>query len=172
MLQIGRNLVDEPYGGLAGKKYLIMDRHTKYSQRFRAFLEEGGTKVIRLPPRSPNLNAFAERFIRSVKEECLGRMIFIGQASLRRAIAEYMAHFHEERNHQGLGNRLIRRKQVIAANDAAIHRVFQHRDLGARFRGRNGRAQSCVAAADYDDISPATCAFSAPWCIGRGCGTR
>ena len=68
MLQIGRNLVDEQYGGLAGKKYLIIDRGTKYSQRFRAFLEEGGTKVIRLPPRTPNLNAYAERFVRSIKE--------------------------------------------------------------------------------------------------------
>ncbi|MPZ47182.1 MAG: transposase [Betaproteobacteria bacterium] len=100
----------------------MIDRDTKYSQRFREFVEEGGTKVIRLPPRSPNLNAFAERFVRSIKEECLRRMIFIGQASLRRAIAEYMADFHEERNHQGLENRLIRRKPAIAAMDAVIHR--------------------------------------------------
>ena len=71
-------------------------------------MEEGGTEVIRLPPMSPNLNAYAERFVRSIKDECLNRMIFIGQASLRRAIGEYMDHYHEERNHQGLENRLIR----------------------------------------------------------------
>jgi transposase InsO family protein len=122
MLQIGRNLLDEEGGALAGKRYLIIDRDTKYSKRFREIVEEGGAEVIRLPPFSPNLNAFAERFVRSIKEECLRRMIFVGQASLRRAIAEYMAHFHEERNHQGLENRLIRRKPAIAANDAAIDR--------------------------------------------------
>ena len=122
MLQIGRNLVDEQEGVLAGKKYLIIDRDAKYSQRFRGFLEEGGTKVIRLPPLSPNLNAYAERFVRSIKEECLGKMIFIGQVSLRRAIAEYLAHFQEERNHQGLGNRLVRRKLAITAKDTAVHR--------------------------------------------------
>jgi len=63
--------------------------------------------VIRLPPRSPNLNAYAERFVRSIKDECLNRMIFVGQASLRRAVSEYVEHYHRERNHQGLGNRLL-----------------------------------------------------------------
>jgi transposase InsO family protein len=122
MLQVGRYLLDAEDGALAGKRYLIVDRDTKYSKRFREFVEEGGTEVIRLPPLSPNLNAFAERFVRSIKEECLRKMIFLGQASLRRAIAEYMVHFHEERNHQGLGNGLIREYQDVAANDATIHR--------------------------------------------------
>ena len=103
MLQIGRNLVDEQYGGIAGKKYVIIDRDPKYLQRFRAFLEEGGTKVIRLPPRTPNLNAYAERFVRPIKEECLERMIFIGQVSLRRAIAEYMAHSTKSEITRGSG---------------------------------------------------------------------
>jgi putative transposase len=71
---------------------------------------------------SPNLNAYAERFVRSIKDECLDKMIFIGQASLRRAVAEYMEHYHRERNHQGLENRLIRAPVVAAANDGAIHR--------------------------------------------------
>ena len=85
-------------------------------------MEEGGTEVIRLPPMSPNLNAYAERFVRSIKGECLEKMIFVGQASLRRAIGEYMAHYHEERNHQGLGNRLIRPEPRHAANSALIRR--------------------------------------------------
>ena len=72
--------------------------------------------------RSPNLNAYAERFVRSIKDECLGKMIFVGQASLRRAIGEYPAHYHEERNHQGLGNRLIRPQPRRAANAALIRR--------------------------------------------------
>jgi transposase InsO family protein len=122
MLQVARNLVDEEGGALAGKRYLIIDRDTKYSKRFREFVEEGGTEVIRLPPLSPNLNAFAERFVRSIKEECLGKMILIGQASLRRAIAEYVMHYHTERNHQGIENRLIRLDLGCAANDGVVHR--------------------------------------------------
>ena len=65
---------------------------------------------------------YSERFVRSIKDECLERMIFVGQASLRRAIGEYMAHYHEERNHQGLNNTLIRAESRDAANDAFIHR--------------------------------------------------
>ncbi|MCC6856295.1 MAG: transposase [Microbacteriaceae bacterium] len=76
-----------------------------------------------MPPLSPNLNGFAERFVHSIKEECLGKMIFVGQASLRRAIAEYMTHCHEERNHQGLENQRIRPRLVIAANDGVIQRL-------------------------------------------------
>ena len=79
-------------------------------------------EVIRLPPMSPNLNAYAERFVRSIKEECLNRMIFIGQASLRRAVSEFVEHYHEERNHQGLANMLIRADPVDGANEAFIHR--------------------------------------------------
>ena len=78
--------------------------------------------MIRLPPLSANLNAFAERFVRSIKEECLGKMILIGQASLRRAIAEYVMHYHTERNHQGIENRLIRLDLGCAANDGVVHR--------------------------------------------------
>jgi putative transposase len=90
MLQVGRNLIDEESGALALKRYLVIDRDAKYTQQFSRLVEEGGTEVIPLPPMSPNLNAYAERFVRSIKDECLDRMIFIGQESLRRAVAEYM----------------------------------------------------------------------------------
>ena len=106
----------------AANRHLILDRDAKYSDAFRGILVREGMNVIRLPPRSPNLNAFAERFVRSIKEECLRRMIFLGQASLRRAITEFMAHYHEERNHQVLDNTLIRADPVVAANDAVIQR--------------------------------------------------
>jgi len=122
MRQAGRNLLDAEDGVLAGKRYLIIDRDMKYSKRFWEYVAEGGTEVIRLPSLSPNLNAFAQRFVRSIKEACLRKVIFIGQASLRRAITEYMGHFHEERNRQGLANRLIREIPAVAANDATIHR--------------------------------------------------
>jgi transposase InsO family protein len=107
MRQIARNLTDVDERFLAHTRFLVMDRDTKYTDAFRGVLARHGVEVIRLPPRSPNLNAFAERFVRSVKEECLGRMIFFGRRSLERALAEYTVHYHGERNHQGLGNRLL-----------------------------------------------------------------
>ena len=71
---------------------------------------------------SPNLNAYAERFVRSIKDECLDRMIFVGQGSLRRAVVEYMDHYHAERNHQGLENRLIHLSTAVIAKSGAVHR--------------------------------------------------
>jgi transposase InsO family protein len=107
MLQIGRNLTDPVDGFLAKKKALIVDRDSKYATTFRDLLQDSGVTVVRLPPRSPNLNAYAERFVRSIKDECLNRMILFGERSLRKATREYAAHYHRERNHQGIDNRLI-----------------------------------------------------------------
>ncbi len=107
MLQVARGLTDGVNGALLGKRHLIVDRDTKYSTAFRTFIAREGIEVIRLPPRSPNLNAYAERFVRSVKSECLSKLIPIGAPMLRRALHEYMEHYHHERNHQGLGNKLI-----------------------------------------------------------------
>jgi transposase InsO family protein len=122
IMQIGRNLVDAETGVLRGKRYLIIDRDGKYTEQFRRLVSESGYKVIRLPPMSPNRNAYAERFVRSIKDECLNRMIFIGQASLRQAIADYVVHYHAERNHQGLENRLIRPEPSRGRSDGAVHR--------------------------------------------------
>ncbi len=108
MMQTARNLTDAIDGFLRGRCHLILDRDTKYSEAFRRLLQDDGIEIIRLPPRSPNLNAFAERFVRSIKEECLNRIIFFCGASLRHAITEYMIHYHTERNHQGVGNRLLK----------------------------------------------------------------
>ena len=80
---------------------------SKFSKAFRDLLNDAGVEVVRLPYRSPNLNAYAERFVRSIKDECLNRMIFFGERSLRKATREYAAHYHRERNHQGIDNRLI-----------------------------------------------------------------
>jgi putative transposase len=112
MLQIGRNLIDSEDGPVVGKRRLIIDRDTKYCAGFRNLLATADCDIIRLPPRSPNLNAYAERFVGSIKAECLNRLIFFGEASLRRALREFLVHYRRERNHQGLGNKLI------AANDA------------------------------------------------------
>jgi putative transposase len=107
MKQMARNLTATEDGFLSGKRYILMDRDTKFSAAFRQILSDAGTKPVRLPPQSPNLNAHMERFWRSLREECTDRMIFFGENSLRRAVGEYLLHFHAERNHQGLGNRLI-----------------------------------------------------------------
>ncbi|MDB4324810.1 integrase core domain-containing protein [bacterium] len=95
----------------AKRESLILDRDSKYSSAFQDLLKDAGVNVIRLPPRSSNLNAYAERFVRSIKDECLSRMIFFGQRSLRKATREFAAHYHRERNHQGIDN------QLIAADD-------------------------------------------------------
>jgi transposase InsO family protein len=122
MMQVARNLTDQFSGCLADKTHLIVDRDTKYTVQFRRLIAESRTAVIRLPPRSPNLNAYAERFVRSIKEECLDRMIFVGQAALRRAVSEFVAHYHRERNHQGLRNRLIQPEPRCLAAGASIYR--------------------------------------------------
>jgi putative transposase len=119
-MQVGRNLLDEVDGALVDKKYLLLDRDTKYCAAFRKMLERQGIHVIRLPPRSPNLNAYAERWIRSVRGECLSKVIPIGQGMLRRALREYVAHHHLERNHQGLGNALITPCAIVESQDRAI----------------------------------------------------
>ena len=104
MQQIARNLTMEEWGFLHNCRYLIHDRDTKYTQSFRAIIESGQVQTIRLPAHSPNLNAYAERWVRSVKEECLSKLILFGEGSLRRALQNYLAHYHAERNHHGKGN--------------------------------------------------------------------
>ena len=83
------------------------DRDTKYCQSFREIVESGDVKPLRLPARSPNLNAFSERWAKSVKGESLSKLILFGESSLRRALSEYVAHYHGERNHQGKDNILL-----------------------------------------------------------------
>jgi transposase InsO family protein len=107
MSQIGRNLIDGLDGILNGKRYLIHDRDPLFTTEFLDILADVGVKSAKLPPRSPNLNAHAERFVRTIKESCLERMILLGEESLRTAIHNFVAHYHTERNHQGLANRLI-----------------------------------------------------------------
>jgi len=108
MEQVARNLTD-PFGGfLRGCRFLIHDRSSLYTDQFREILIAVGVDSVRLPPRSPNLNAFAERFVRTIKESCLNQMILFGERSLRRAVDEFVEHYHKERKHQGLGNKILK----------------------------------------------------------------
>ena len=123
MGQIVRNLTPADTGGF---RLLICDRDAKWSAAVRARLADTGLRVIQTPYRAPNANAYAERFVRSIKEECLNRRIPFGERHHRRAVAEFVAHYHRERNHQGLDNELI---DDLAAEGRA-GRVRRHQRLG------------------------------------------
>jgi len=116
MMQMARNLTMDEWGILKPGQYLIHDRDTKYCAAFRKLLDDAGVNRLPLPPKSPNLNARAERFIRSVKSEALSRFILFGENALRHVLSEYLEHYHQERCHQGLGN-VIPFPKPQAAND-------------------------------------------------------
>ena len=118
--QVARNLSDAEDGFLRGTRYLIHDRDPLFSGEFAETLGTIGVQSVKLPPRSPNLNAHAERFVRTIKESCLERMILFGEGSLRRSIHEFMEHYHQERNHQGLSNRLIMKDGTGVVNGEPI----------------------------------------------------
>jgi putative transposase len=127
MTQIARNLTDGVDGFFTGKHYLIHDRDPLYTNEFLNMLANAGVQSVKLPRRSPNLNAYAERFVRTIKESCLDRMIWFGEDALRRGISEFLSHYHFERNHQGLDNRLIIPKDPT---NATIGRVRKRERLG------------------------------------------
>jgi len=124
MEQMARNAIDEASGYLRQHRYLLHDRDTKFCVSFRAILATGNLRCLALPPRSPNLNAFVERWVGSVKRECLSRLILFGEGSLRRALTEFLEHYHTERNHQGRGNVLLfpSTGAALPASGSTIHR--------------------------------------------------
>jgi len=106
MLRVARNLLEADDGFLLGKRYLIMDRDPLYTAAFRELLTASGVKPVRLPPRSPNLKRL-RRALRSLRQECLDKLVLLGEHHLRKAVSEYAAHYHTERNHQGIGSQII-----------------------------------------------------------------
>jgi len=131
MQQMARNVTMDEWGFLQYCHYLIHDRYTKYTKSFQTILEAGKVKSVKLPARSPNLNAYAERRVRAVKEECLSKLILFGVGSLWRALDNYMPHYHEERNHQGMSNVLLFPQKEKSRPDAAIE---CHERLGGLMR--------------------------------------
>ena len=113
MTQLARNLTDSSDGFLRGLQYIILDRDPLYTAAFRRLLRDSGVTPLVLPAWSPNLNAFAERFVGSAKSECLDRMVLLGEPHLRAAVRAFMHHYHEERPHQGLGNKLLAPKTTV-----------------------------------------------------------
>jgi len=107
MRQVARQLVDAADGFALRKTHLIIDRDTKYAEGFRELLESAGLKIVLCPPRVPQCNAYAERFVRSIKEECLSRLVFFSEGHLRKTISIFIGHYRHRRNHQGIENKLI-----------------------------------------------------------------
>ena len=119
MKQMARNVTMERCGALGDSLYLLHDRDTKYTASFLAIIKSGDVKTLRLPARSPNLNAYSERWVRSAKEECLSKLVLFGERSLRRAMREYVVHYQAERNHQGKSNILFPQVTEIRCEKAA-----------------------------------------------------
>lgn len=127
MEQAARNLTDAGDGFLRDSVFLIHDRDPLFAVAFTIVLRFGGVRTVRLPARSPNLNAYAERFVRSIKSECLSKVIPLSETHLRRTVTEYTDDYHLERNHRGLGNHLIARSR---ARNRKIGRVVCRERLG------------------------------------------
>ncbi len=106
-MQMAHNATDDSSGHLNKHRYVLHDRDTKFCASYRDTLTSSGVQPLSLPPRSPNLNAFAERWVRSVKHECLGKLILVGERSLQRALTDFIEHYHSQRNHQGKNNVLL-----------------------------------------------------------------
>jgi transposase InsO family protein len=141
MQQMARNVTLEGAGSLslAKVRYLLHDRDTKFCATFRETLAAGGVKCLRLPARSPNLNSYAERWVRTVKEECLSKLILFGEGSLRRALTQFQEHYHSERNHQGKGNVLLFPRAGELANNCGSYIECRER-LGGLLKSYHRRA--------------------------------
>ena len=131
MAQVARNLTDPIDGFLTGKRYLVLDLDSKFTDQFKRILHNAGVEVVYTAYQAPNMNAIAERWVLSVKTECLSHLILFGEASLRRALREYGAHFHQERPHQGLGNEVIDPQQ---SSDSPTGEVVDTQRLGGLLR--------------------------------------
>jgi len=107
MVQMARRAVDPVDGALLPIRFVLHDRDSKFCASFQDTLRSAGIQPINLPASSPNLNAFAERWVRSIKSECLSKLILFGEDSLRRAVTQFIEHYHLERPHQGKDNQLL-----------------------------------------------------------------
>ena len=122
MEQMARNLTDAFDGFLRNKRHLIHDRDPLFTKTLAEILKGSGVKPVKLPARSPNLNAYAEHLVRSIKEECLDQVVPLGERHLRLMVQESVEHYHGERNHQGLDNQLLERAPPPADLDAEVYR--------------------------------------------------
>jgi hypothetical protein len=154
--QIARNLTLEQWGFLGNCRYLLHDRDTKFCRSFDKIIELGNVKPIPLPAPRPNLNAFAERWVKSVKEECLSKLVLFSQASIKRALQQYLIHYHEERNHQGKGNALLFPSQARPVGSEQGSVQCQQRLVGLQkyyYRQAASAAQRAIRSSPQDSTS-------------------
>ena len=121
MAQVARNLIDAEDGFLRAKRFLVLDNDTKFTEQFRRILGDAGVTPVATAIQAPNMNAIAERFVGSIKRECLDRLVLLGTGHLRRAVDEYVRHYNAERPHQGIGNRPIAGQPAAGKGDAVTH---------------------------------------------------
>ncbi|MFT4515381.1 MAG: putative transposase [Planctomycetota bacterium] len=107
MAQVARNLTDHVDGFLRDKKFLILDNDALFAKAFCGTLEDAGVRIVRTAYQAPDMNAFAERWVQTVKRECLSKLILFGAGHLQRALSSFAAHYHSDRPHQGIGNERI-----------------------------------------------------------------
>ncbi len=117
-----RSLVDPDAKSMNGVTHLLIDRVSKFAPAFKAFLENAGVKIKLTPPRSPNCNATAERFVGTLRRELLDRMIFLGEAMLRSAVREFVAHYHQERSHPSFDNEILEPGAEVGRETGKIER--------------------------------------------------
>ena len=167
MKRVGRNLTDSLDGSLLGTRYLLMDRDTTFCEAFLSILEQADVTPVRLPARSPNLNAHIERFHRSLKQECLDRMIFFGERSVRMAVWQFLEHDHRERNHQGLGNRLIQPEVGRTSGDVSCRErlggLLQYDYRDAAEVGPNAHPGRRMASSESPRIPVRVSAWAREW---------
>jgi putative transposase len=120
MARVARNLTDNVDGFLLDMKYLILDNDRLFTAKFSSILDEAGVKVVRTAIQAPNMNAVAERWVQTVKHECLSKLILFGDRHLRRVLSEFADHYHQERPHQSLGNATIEPRPSDPANEGEI----------------------------------------------------
>jgi putative transposase len=130
MKQMARNLTDGVDGFLREAKYLIHDRDPLFTEAFETVLRERGVECVKIPAQSPNCNPHAERFVKTIKYECLNHLVFFGERHLRYVVKEFMAHYHGERFHQGLGGQLLQRPVGPANPNGSKGKVVCRSRLG------------------------------------------
>jgi transposase len=128
--QVARNLTDPVDGFLRGAKYLVHDRDPLFTDAFIAILKAGGVKSVKIPAQSPNCNPYAERFVKTIKYECLKQFVIFGERHLQHLIKEFMRHYHTERFHQGLGGQLIKGQPGSANDNGSNGSIVRRSRLG------------------------------------------
>jgi transposase InsO family protein len=116
--QIARNLIDPVDGFLRNATHLIHDRDPLFTEAWSTLLESQGVKCVRIPASSPNCNPYAERFVRTIRSECLDHFVIVGERHLRHLLREFVAHYNTERYHQGLGGELINPSEPVSNDNS------------------------------------------------------